>query len=270
MSAPMNTPPEIAISEAELRSMTNSLDEMHRESMSEVRDSMAALTDRVMSVTRTVANRRVFLLGGAAILGGAALAACGSSSSGGKTARPGTSTTTTTTTGGSSPYTGDLKVVALAAALENLAVAGYGLVLKSAGQGKYGQVPPSIAKFVTVVQKQHHDHSAAWNAVLTHANLPAVKGAPLTITKPSVAALTAAKTLPAVAAVALGLENAAAETYVFATANVTDPGGIATAASIAPVEAMHAAILSFVLGKYPVPNSDIGTSMAVQPSALTA
>jgi hypothetical protein len=271
VNAPMDTPSEMAISESELRSMTSALDEMHQESMTDVRESMASLTDRVMSVTRTVANRRVFLLGGAAVLGSVALAACGSSSSGGKTAAAGASTTPTTGTSGSaSPYTGDLKVVALAAALENLAVAGYGLVLKSAAKGKYGTVPPSIAQFVTVVQKQHHDHSAAWNSVLTNANLPAVTGAPLTITKPSVAALTAAKTLPAVATVALGLENAAAETYVFATANVTDPGGIATAASIAPVEAMHAAILSFVLGQYPVPNADIGTSKAVQPSALTA
>ena len=106
--------------------------------------------------------------------------------------------------------------------------------------------------------------------MLTGANLPTVKGTPLTIAADSVKALKGAKTLPAVAAVALGLENAAAQTYVFATANVTDPGGIATAASIAPVEAMHAAILSFVLGKYPVPNADIGISMAVQPSALTA
>jgi Ferritin-like domain len=271
VSAPIDTPSQIAVSDSELRAMTNSLDEMHQESMSDVRESMAALTERVLSVTRTVANRRGFLIGGAAVLGTVALAACGSSSSGGKTTTTGTTTMPSTgTTGSTSPYTGDLQVVALAAALENLAVAGYGLVLKSAGAGKYGKVPPSVAEFVTVVQKQHRDHSAAWNGVLTGANLPAIKGAPLTITKPSVAALTAAKTLPAVAAVALGLENAAAETYVFATANVTNPGGIATAASIAPVEAMHAAILSFILGKYPVPNSDIGISMAVQPSALTA
>jgi hypothetical protein len=96
-----------------------------------------------------------------------------------------------------------------------------------------------------------------------------VTGAPLTIAAGAVSALKAAKTIPAVATVALGLENAAAQTYVFAAANVTDAGGIATAASIAPVEAMHAAILSFVLGKYPVPNSDIGISGAVQPSAFT-
>ena len=34
-----------------------------------------------------------------------------------------------------------------------------------------------------------------------------------------------------------------------------DPAGIKTAASIEPVEHQHAAILNFVLGQYPVPDS---------------
>lgn len=266
MSARNSNPNEVAISEAELSAMTRDLDDMHNDSMHQVRQNMATVSDKIAATTRTFANRRSFLLGGAAVVGGATLAACGSSSSGGSTPSGGGG-------GGSqsaSPYTGDLKVVALAAALENLAVAGYGLVLKSAGKGKYGKVPPSIAQFVTTVMSQHADHAKAWNGVLTGAGKPAVSGTPLTITADTVKALQGAKTLPAVAALALGLENAAAQTYVFATANVTDPGGIATAASIAPVEAMHAAILSFVLGKYPVPDNDIGISMAVQPSALTA
>jgi hypothetical protein len=143
-------------------------------------------------------------------------------------------------------------------------------VLKSAGNGKYGKAPPAIAQFIATVRKQHHDHSKAWNAVLTGANLSKITGTPLTIAGPSVKALKGAKAIPAVATVALGLENSAAQTYVFATANVMDPGAIATAAWIAPVEAMHAAILSFVLGQYPVPNTDIGTHKAVPPTALTA
>lgn len=267
MSGPTETPAEMAISERELRSMTDALDDMHQDSMSEVRHNMAAVSDKIAAAARTSANRRTFLLGGAALVGGAALAACGGSSSGGTPKASGSSNGASS---GSSPYTGDLKVVAVAAALENLAVAGYGLVLKSAGHGKYGKVPPAIAQFVTTVQKQHHDHAKAWNAVLTGASLPKITGTPLTIAGPSVKALKGAKTIPAVATVALGLEDSAAQTYVFATANVMDPGGIATAASIAPVEAMHAAILSFVLGRYPVPNTDIGTQLAVQPSALTA
>jgi hypothetical protein len=264
MSDPRN---EMGIGEGELRSLTSQLDEMHNESMLDVRRSMGDVSDRIASVTSKRSGRRGFLLGGAAILGTATLAACGSKSSGGTPSQGAQGSPSTSS--GASPYTGDLKVVALAAALENLAVAGYGLVLKSATAGSYGKVPPAIAEFATVVQKQHKDHAGAWNGVLKSAGLKPVTGTPLTIAPSAVKALQGAKTIPDVAKVALGLENAAAETYVFATANVADKGGIATAASIAPVEAMHAAILSFVLGEYPVPNADIGTSMAVQPSALT-
>jgi hypothetical protein len=266
MSSRDERPVDLAISEGELQSMTRSLDEMHHESMNEVRTSMAALSDRISSAGSSIANRRAFLLGGAAVVGAGVLAACGSSSSG--SGGPGAKPTASASSG--SPYLGDLKVVALAAALENLAVAGYGLALANAKKGRYGAVPPAVADFVVTARKQHSDHAAAWNGVLAQSGLPKITMPSLTITPGAVAALKGAKSITEVAQIALNLENAASETYVFATANVTDAGGIATAASIAPVEAMHAAILSFVLGKYPVPNPDIGISNAVPPSALTA
>jgi hypothetical protein len=75
--------------------------------------------------------------------------------------------------------------------------------------------------------------------------------------------------VPDVVKLALGLEDAAAQTYTFATANVSDASGIMTAATIQPVEAMHAAILNFVLGRYPVPLSFIPLDKAVKPDALT-
>ena len=56
-------------------------------------------------------------------------------------------------------------------------------------------------------------------------------------------------------ALALDLENVAAATYLAAIDVVKDPAGIRTAASIEPVELQHAAILSFLLGQYPVPDS---------------
>ncbi len=138
-----------------------------------------------------------------------------------------------------------------------------------ASQNKLGTVPPAVATFVTTVKGQHQDHADAWNGVLTKAGLPAIKDAPLSITEQQVAMLNAATSVPDVAKLALNLENAAAQTYTFATANVTDSGGIMTAATIQPVEAMHAAILSFVLGQYPVPSSFIGIDKAVMPSAFT-
>jgi len=258
---------EIAISEAELSSMTHELDVMHKETFSGVKKSLDDFSANLSHLAAgRPAARRSFLLGagGLAVIGG--VAAC--SSSGGGASKSSTSGGGSSSSG--SPYTGDLKVVALAAALENLAVAAYGMALTAAGKGTYGAVPPAVATFVTTAMGQHKDHAAAWNGVLTKAGLKPVTTPALSITNAEVAKLQAAKTIPDVARVALSLENAAAETYTFATANVTDIGGIMTAAAIQPVEAMHAAILSFVIGEYPVPASFIGVDMAVQPSALTA
>ena len=253
----MNEFNEMQISEAELRAMTSDLKQMHEDTFPAVEKALGGFRRGIATAASKSASRRGFLVGGATVIGGATLAACGSNK---KSATPAAS---------ESPYTGDLKVVALAAALENLAVAAYGMALDAAGKGTYGKVPAAIGEFITVAKAQHADHAKGWNAVLTGAGKPAVTNPSLTITDGAVKALMAAKTIPAVAEIALGLESSAAQTYTFATANVTDPSGIAVAASIAPVEAQHAAILSFVLGKYPAPDSFLGISMAVQPSALT-
>jgi hypothetical protein len=57
------------------------------------------------------------------------------------------------------------------------------------------------------------------------------------------------------AKLALELENGAAATYLAAIGAVKSPAGIKTAATIQPVEMQHAAILQFLLGQYPVPDS---------------
>jgi hypothetical protein len=271
-----NQPAQMAITEAELDSMTQELDSLHQETFPGVRKSLDEFSANIAGfASNHPTGRRGFLagLGGVAIIGG--VAACSSS----KGSNSGSSSNAATTSGAASSassstapaatYTGDLKVVALAAALENLAVTAYKGALAAAAKGTLGTVPPAVATFVQTAMKQHADHAAAWNAVLTKSKLPAVTGAPLTITAGQVAMLNAAKSVPDVAKLALNLENAAADTYTFAAANVTDVGGIMTAASIQPVETMHAAILSFILGEYPVPLAFIGTDKAVMPSAFT-
>jgi hypothetical protein len=253
--------PEMAISEHELNAITAELDMLHNETFPTVAKSLDEFSANLAELTRKQAARRTFLLG----LGGAAavgtLAACSSSKSG---------STTPNSTAAAATYTGDLKVVALAAALENLAVTAYQGALTMAGKGQLGTVPPAVATFVTTAMAQHKDHAKAWNAVLNKAGKPVVSGAPLSITKDQVAMLNAAKSVPDVAKLALNLENVAAQTYTFATANVSDSGGIVTAATIQPVEAMHAAILNFVLGQYPVPVSFIGVDGSLKPEMLTA
>lgn len=253
--------PEMQISERELRAMTRELDELHSSTFPQVRQTIDELASNLVHVVRRPSSRRTFFLGAAGALTLGAAAACGGGDSGSASG---------STAAGEELYPGDLKVVALAAALENLAVTAYNGALKMAGAGRLGVVPPAVAEFVTVAVSQHADHSQAWNAVLSQAGKPMITDAPLTITADQVAKLNAATSVPAVAQVALDLENAAAETYTFATAHVSGAGGIMTAATIQPVEAMHAAILSFVLGQYPVPVTFIGVEKAVTPDSLTA
>ncbi len=257
---------EMHISESELRSMTDDLDEMHESTMPEVRRTLADWGANLGQLTRgRRASRRGFLLGASGVVALGAAAACSggtsSSSGGSSSAAPSRS---------ASPYTGDLRVVALAAALENLAVTAYKGAQQAAQAGRLGTVPPAVVTFIQTAMKQHADHANAWNAVLTGAKLPPITGAPLTITQQQVTMLNSAKSVTDVAKQALALENSAAQTYQFAAANVSSPQGISTAATIEPVEAQHAAILYFVLGQYPVPDAFIKQDQVLTPSALTA
>ncbi|PPK67082.1 ferritin-like domain-containing protein [Actinokineospora auranticolor] len=257
--------PEMQISERELAAMTRDLDELHESTFPGVRKLLDEFSANLAHLTRgRAAGRRGFLMGvgGVSALG---LAACSSNDTGSSNK---TTTAAPPATTAAATYEGDLKVVALAAALENLAVTAYTGALDAAGKGTLGTVPPAIGVFVQTAMKQHKDHAGAWNGVLSKAGKPTITDAPLSITADQVKALGAAKSVPDVAKLALDLENAAAQTYTFATANVTDAGGIMTAATIQPVEAMHAAILNFVLGQYPVPDAFIGVDKAVKPDAL--
>ena len=269
-------PNEIAISEHELDAMTAELDMLHKETFPGVQKTFSEVRANLAHLRTSAghdAGRRTFLLGlgGAALVGG--VAACSSSGGSGTTSAPPQSTTSaapkSSSSNGGGKYTGDLKVVALAAALENLAVAAYQGAIKMAGAGKLGKVPPAVATFAATAMAQHKDHAAGWNSVLSKSNVPMVTTPALTITKTEVAKLGKAKNVVDVAKLALALEDAAASTYQFAVGAVQDPAGIMQAATIQPVEAMHAAILNFVLGQYPVPMSDIGTSGAISASMFT-
>ncbi|MGW4808260.1 ferritin-like domain-containing protein [Kitasatospora sp. NPDC004272] len=104
---------------------------------------------------------------------------------------------------------------------------------------------------------------------LTGAGKPAITGVPLSNQPATLEALGKATTVGDVAKLALQLEDQAAQTYLFATHHLTSPGGIATAATIAPVEAVHAAILTYVLGQHPVPDGFLTTDKAADPALLT-
>src|SRR3954447_882867 len=240
--------------------MTADMDDMHQATLPAMHEALDEWTDKLREIRSTVANsassRRGFLMGAGVALGGLALAACGSSSKSGSPSVP--KDPITTPSQGTTPtkLTGDLAVVALAAGLENLAVATYGAGIKAATAGKLGKVPPAIVTFATTAQGHHKEHAAAWNAVLSGAGATPVSGVDMTVktgvVDPAFAKVT---DVPGLGKLALALENVAAATYLEAITVVNAPAGIKTAATIEPVELQHAAILNFVLGQYPVPDT---------------
>ncbi len=251
---------QMAISEAELAAMTADMEDMHHASMPAVREAIAEWQDLSRDVASNLAQtdttRRRFMLGAGVIVGGVALAACGSSNKSSSSTPTTVSSGTTPGSGNSTALTGDLAVVALAASLENLAVATYGSGISAAQAGKLGTVPPAVVTFAQTAMSQHKDHAAAWNAVLTGAGKPAVTGVDTTVKTAVVdPAFAQVKDVTGLAKLALELEDVAAATYLSAIGAISTPAGIKTAASIEPVELQHAAILNFVLGTYPVPDT---------------
>jgi Ferritin-like domain len=278
------------LSEAELRAMTADLDAMHHDlTLPALKDSLAEWTDDIRAqdhaghdagaARQLLFDRRRFLTRAAGTAGGIAgiglLAACTSSSSSSSTAAaPATATSSSAATGAAAgtvdgegqALSGDLQVVAMAASLENSGIATYMAGIKAATAGKLGTVPPAVVTFAETAMAQHQDHQKAWNAVLTAAGKKPVTAVDPVIQPTINTALAKVTTVTGLAELALLVENTAGQTYQNGLSVIKSAAGIKTAASIQPVEFQHAAILYFVLGKYPVPNAFTGVSLARPPS----
>ena len=269
MSTMKNTSSDL--SDGELLALTRDLDEMHRDLFPRFRTAVAEMTEgwrqwaeEDRAISRLSASRRNFLRGGlvtaGALGGGMVLAACGGS---------GSAATSAGAVSNVAAEPVDLVVARLAASLEALAVSTYQTVLDAAGKGALGAVPPAIGTFVTTAKMQHADHQNAWNAALTGAGKQAQTAPDPHYRKIVDSALPNVKTVADAAKLALTLETVAVETYTAGSALVTDKANRLVALTIAPVEAQHIAILNYVLGQYPVPDTFIKTDMAASPRDLS-
>ncbi|MGI8333784.1 ferritin-like domain-containing protein [Actinomadura scrupuli] len=277
------------MSESELAALTRELDDAHRETIpvmfARAHDLSEELADTSPRSPGTVSARRAFLVGAGGAFVTLALAACGNrarlvsatpespvdSESPMESESPSASESASASPSASAgAYTGELKIVALAAALENQAAGAYQSVLSASQSGKLGKVPPAAATFAKTAMSQHTDHAKAWNAVLQSAGKPTITGTPLKNQQSLAEDLNKATDFGEAAKLALKLEDGATQTYVSVASKVANKRAIDIAASIAPVEAMHAAILHFMLGEYPVPDGTIGTDKAANPNDLTA
>lgn len=160
------------------------------------------------------------------------------------------------------PSAQDVAIAQLAAGLEVLAVGTYRAALDAAGAGALGAVPPAVAEFATTAMAQHQAHLDAWNKVLTDNGAAAVTTPNATL-KPTVdTAFAGVKDVGGAAMLALMLEQIAAATYLSAQPVLTDTAAIKLAGSIQVVDAQHVAVLLFVLGQYPVPDTFAKVDMA--------
>lgn len=216
-------------------------------------------------------TRRKVLLGGGLGALAALAAACGGSDE--ETASTGDPTTTTAAPeegssgsesegGAAEGATGDLAVAQLAAGLEVLAVGTYGAALEAAGAGDLGEVPPAVATFVTTAMEHHQAHLDAWNEVLLAADMEEVTEPPADLKEMVDEEFAKVKDVTGAAELALLLEQTAAATYLAAIPELEDEAAIGLAASIQPIDMQHVAVLLFVLGEYPVPDTFAQTEMA--------
>lgn len=221
-------------------------------------------TPTTTAVDARAGSRRWLLRAGGVAAVGAFLAACGDDDEGVDETGAGSTTTTaaaaggdstTSTTGGDSGMGGDVAIAQLAASLEVLAVNTYGAALDAATSGALGEVPPAVAEFVTTAMGQHQEHLDALNGIITGAGEAEVTDPPADLESTVNDAFAGVTDVVGAARLALMLEDIAGATYLSAIPQLTSPDSIAAAGSILCVDRQHSAVLRFVLGEYPIPDT---------------
>jgi hypothetical protein len=169
-----------------------------------------------------------------------------------------------------SPYNGQLRTVALAAALENQVVSAYQAIDSALRAGKLGPAIPALTAFVKAATAHHVQHAATWNAILSKAHKPTVTGTPLANNGQVMGTISGAPDAHSAVSAVQSLEIQAAQTYTAAIASLTGlPSAVSAAATIAPVEAMHAAALGYMFSGHSAVVDFLSTGGAVSTKALT-
>jgi hypothetical protein len=211
-----------------LRPTHEALDELVETAHAQrVNDSAANQTfheTHTRALTTSLAGATLLGAAGGAVLVGALAAAAGATSS------------------------SDVQILQTAASIENLAVSTYKTALTLPYIGG-SSANPVVTKFAQVTMGQHVQHADAFNAAVKSLGAKAQSNpdpAFVPVVKKAVASLgaaTPAQGALGVVALALELENIAAETYVKDTALATKESNKALLASIMGIEAQHVATL---------------------------
>jgi Ferritin-like domain len=140
----------------------------------------------------------------------------------------------------------DVQMLQTAASLENLAVAVYTRAA-SLPPGTSGASIPLVKTFVATTIGQHTAHAQAFNAAAAALGGRVQTGMDTTVYNAVVVPALARITGPAdVISLAIALEDSAAATYIRFGGTAADPKALQPFATVAPVEAQHAAVLRTV------------------------
>lgn len=235
----------------EIRRQLRDVDAMNTEAVKPWRESLLRLfggsgatsAEKAHALGVPGGRRQFFRVGGATLIGAAVLAACGDDDDGG-VASTGEGADATTGEDDAAPSgVDDLTLVRTAASLEALAVATYET---AAGSGLV--TTPAVGEAAALFMDHHQQHLDALNAVAEQNGGEAVTD-PNAAVKAAVVdpAVEAAATEEDILRLALDLEKAAAQTYVFAGGTLSQPEFRATIMTIGGVESRHAIILGNVL-----------------------
>jgi hypothetical protein len=234
----------------EVRRELKEIDQAHEAGMKSWRSALHRIFDPSEGIDTTtkaqilgVPGRRQFLkIGGATVLGAAVLAACGSDSNDKSAA---TTTTTAASSSSSAGTVSDLTLAKTAASLEALAISAY---QTAAGSGLVKD--QAVLSAATLFMGHHTAHRDALNGVIQAAGAQPITAPNAALDKAILQpALAAAKTQDDVVKLAFTLEDAAAQTYVFATGALSKSDLRSTLMTIAGVEARHRALLGFLVQK---------------------
>ncbi len=136
----------------------------------------------------------------------------------------------------------DVQMLQTAASIEVLAVATYKTALTLPFIGG-SSANPVVKAFATTTMKQHQDHLGAFNSAVTRLGGKAQTNPDPALQKVVQAAVPGLTSPGPVVALALELEQGAAETYVADVAALGDAEAKKITASIMGVEAQHASVL---------------------------
>lgn len=229
------------ISEKQLLQLANEVDDLNREGMETMGSDIRELHAEMRGFRRRSLLKGAGI-GGAAITIGSAISPLGR----------------LVPVGAQGLSAGDAGIAAYAESVELAAVAAYGIAADS------GQLSRAVVRVATMFAEHHQAHAEAFGGAAGSAASGEPNAALLAALGPDLEAAVAAGEA-SILEFAIGVENAAASTYLFALGALESPVALQLTASILPVESQHAVVLGMAIGK-DVP--DLVPSFETQDAAL--